>query len=569
MKGKIFIVVLALALIALVGWRFNENKKLAAAQQQGQGGGGGGGGRPGGGGPGGGGPGGGGGGGRQAPTVELSEAKAGVIESRLVSVGTVESPLRVELSPRTSGRILSLSVREGDAVSKGQTLVTLDPADLQQRVVEREAAVAEARSRLAQAQIGAGPVAATVRGNIQQARAALASAQAELRQLQQNYNAQVASADAAVTEQEGRVEAAKAQVRNATAGIEREKASLINLETRYNRLNSLLEKGYVAGQQVDDARTAADVQRKQVTVAEAQLSSAESAVDSANASLKAVKNQAQIVRRSGIADIQTGQARVRQAQADVDVASANRANTPAYEENLRALQSNVAAAEAQLRQSRTLLAESDLRATVDGVVTARNADPGALASPGSPVLVVQTIDWLYIVTAVPLEDSGKIQVGQTANVTVDALPNQTFPAKVTNINPAANVQSRQVQIRLRMENPNRALKPGMYGKIAFLTGRLQAPVMVPRGAVTTAQGKSTVAVVDAENKASVREVKIGASDDERIQILDGVKVGEKVVSFTYMPVRDGQTVRTGGGGGRGQGGQGGPGQDEGRRGGGQ
>ena len=87
---------------------------------------------------------------------------------------------------------------------------------------------------------------------------------------------------------------------------------------------------------------------------------------------------------------------------------------------------------------------------MDGVVTARNADPGALASPGSPVLVVQTIDWLYIVTAVPLEDSAKITVGQTANVTVDALPNQTFPAKVTNINPAASVQSRQVQIRLRL-----------------------------------------------------------------------------------------------------------------------
>lgn len=558
MKGKIFIVVLALALIGLVGWRFNENKKIAAAQQQSQGGGGRGG--AGGGGAPGGGPG---GGGRQAPAVDVADAKAGVIEARLNSVGTIESPLRVELSPRTSGRILTLTAREGDAVTKGQTLVTLDPADLQQRVVEREAAVAEARSRLAQAQIGAGPVAATIQGNIQQARAALSSAQAELRQLQQNRNAQIAAADAAVTEQEGRVDAARAQVRNAEAGVARENSSLINLETRYNRLNSLLEKGYVAGQLVDDARTAADVQRKQVDVAEAQLSSARSAVDSANASLKAIKNQASIVRRSSTADIETGKARVRQAESDINVASANRANTPAYEENLRALQSNVEAAQAQLRQTRTLLGEADLRAPVDGVVTARNADPGALASPGAPVLVVQTIDWLYIVTAVPLEDSAKIRLGQTAAVTVDALPDQTFTAKVTNINPAANVQSRQVQIRLRLENPGGLLKPGMYGKIGFLTNQIKAPVVVPRSAVKTAEGQSTVTVIGAENKAEVRTVKLGATDDTRIQILEGVQAGEKVVTLTYTPIRDGQTVRTGGdrpasgGQGRDEGGQGG------------
>lgn len=548
MKSRIFIVVLALALVGLVGWRFSENKKLAAAQQPGQGRGGSGGGAPGGGG-GAGGPGGGGGGGRPAPAVELADAKAGTIDSRLESVGSVESPLRVELSPRTSGRILTLGVREGDAVTKGQTLVTLDPADLQQRVVEREASVAEARSRLAQAQIGAGPVAATIRGNLQQARAALASAQAELRQLQQNRDSQIAAADAGVTEQEGRVDAAQSQVRNAQAGVAREQASLINLETRFTRLNSLLEKGYVAGQEVDNARTAADVQRKQVDVANAQLDSAKSAVESAKASLGALKNQAAIVRRSTAAEIQTGQARVRQAQADVDVASANRANTPAYEENLQALQSNVAAAEAQLRQARTLLGEADLRSPIDGVVTARNADPGALASPGTPVLVVQTIDWLYIVTAVPLEDSGKIKVGQSATVTVDAVPGRTFNAKVTNINPAANVQSRQVQIRLRMENSDRSLKPGMYGKVGFLTNRVNADVVVPRGAVKTAERRSTVAVVDAENKASVRDVKLGAQDDKQVQILEGVKAGEKVVTLTYTPVRDGQTVRTGGGNG--------------------
>jgi RND family efflux transporter MFP subunit len=551
LKTRIWIVVLVLALGGLVGWRFAANKRQAAAMQ---------------GGPGGGGPG---GGRRPSPTVELTAAKAAVLEARLEAVGTAESPQRVELSPRTSGRIQNLTVREGDAVARGQALVTLDPAELQARVTQQEAAVAEARSRLAQAQIGAGPVEAGIRGEIQQARAALTSAQADLRQLRQNYDAQVAAADAAVTEQQGRLDAAEAQVRNAQAAVAREQAALTNLETRYNRLNTLFQRGYVAGQEVDDARTNADVQRKQVDVAEAQLSAARSAVTSAQATLRAARNQASIVRRKGTADIQAGQARVAQAQSGVTVAGANRANTPAYQENLQALQANVAAAQAQLSQVRTLLGEAVLRSPVDGVVTARNADPGALASPGSPVLVVQTIDWLYLTTSIPLEESAKVSVGQTANVTFDALPGRTFTGRVANINPAASVQSRQIQIRLRLDNPDRAIKPGMYGKVGFLTQRVEAAVAVPREAIrTTPDGESTVTVVDAENTAAVRPVRTGATDGKLVQIVSGLSAGDRVVTLSYQPVRDGQKVRTGGEG-QGRGGQGrGPGGGEGRRGGG-
>ena len=555
---------LAVALIALVGWRFSANKKQAEALQAGAGGGGGqqgGGGAQGGGARGGAG-GGAGGGGRQTPTVELAVAKAATIEERLEAVGSAESPLRVELSPRSSGRILTLSVREGDAVTKGQALVTLDPADLEQRVVEREAAVAEARSRLAQARLQAGPAAAAVSGDIQQARAVLSSAQANLAQLQQNYDSQVAAADAAVTDQQGRVNAAQAQIRNNEAALAREKASLINMETRYARLNTLLQKGYVAGQEVDDARTAVDVQKKEVDVAEAELSSAKSALGSAEANLKASRNQASIVRRKGTADIQAGKAVVTQRKSELNVASANRANTPAYEENLQALQASLEAVQSQVKQARTLLAEAVLRSTVDGVVTARNADPGALASPGSPVLVVQTLDWMYVVTAVPLEDSGKVTLGQTARITFDALGDRVFTATVSNINPAANVQSRQVQIRLRLDNPGRVIKPGMFAKVGFVTKRTEAAVAVPREAVRTAQGATTVATVSEDGTAAVVSVEVGVGDDKRVQILSGVKPGDKVVTLSFTPVRDGQKVQTAeqaragrGGGRRGGGGQ--------------
>ncbi|HEY0868598.1 MAG TPA: efflux RND transporter periplasmic adaptor subunit, partial [Fimbriimonas sp.] len=126
----------------------------------------------------------------------------------------------------------------------------------------------------------------------------------------------------------------------------------------------------------------------------------------------------------------------------------------------------------------------------------------------------------------------------------------------SNINPAANLQSRQFAIRLRLGNPGKLLKPGMYARVAFETGRTPAEVAVPREAVRTTDMGSTVTVIDQEMKAENRTVELGVSDDKYVQIRSGVKPGEKVVTMSVSPVRDGQTVRQPGQGGPNREGQG-------------
>jgi RND family efflux transporter MFP subunit len=533
LKSRIAIAVIVIAFIALVGWRFTANQQKEAAQTVGG---------PGGARSGGGGGGGGGRGDRPSP-VEVAVAGPATIEQRLQAVGTAVSPLRVELSPRVSGRIESLTVREGDLVTKGQILVTLDPRELQQRIVEREATVAEARSRLAQAQLGEGPNAAGIRGAVIQAQAAVESALANLGQLQQNYDAQVAAANASVTEQQARVDAAEAQVANAEAALEREKASRENLIARRDRLQALFEKGYVAGQELDNARTAANVQAKQVDVAAAQLNAAKSAVNSAKATLKAAENQASIVRRRGTADIEAGKARVTQARADLQVARAGRVNTSAYQENLRALRASLAAAESQLDQARTQSGETALRSSIDGVVTARNADPGALASPGAPVLVIQALDSMFVVASVPLEECRQIRVGQEAQIRFDALPGRTIRASVASVNPAADLASRQIEVRLRLPNPDRAIKPGMFAQVGFVTRRVEAAVTVPAEAVKTVEGRPTVTWVDDEGTAHQQPVSLGERSDERVEIVEGLQPGQRVITLTYSPVPEGGKVQ--------------------------
>ncbi|HSI74234.1 MAG TPA: efflux RND transporter periplasmic adaptor subunit [Fimbriimonas sp.] len=548
---KWLLILVPLALLgALVAWRFSQkgaqDKELASQAGQRQGG---------------------------PPNVEVAIAEPRKIVESLQAVGTLESPFRVEISPKTSGRIEYLQVRAGDVVRPGQVLVRIDPSELQAQVAQQQASVAEARSRLAQAQLNQGPTEVGVRSQMQQQKATLASAEADLNQVQRNYESTVAAADAAVADVQARLSSARSGVTNAQAEVDRQLASLANAETKLNRIQGLYNQGFLAAQELDDAKTAVEVQRKSVEVARGQLAAANSAVDSVKSQVEASKNQASIVRRKGQADIESAKSRVSSAKAGVNVASANQAQNPAYKQNLSALESSVRAAQAQLGQAQARLKETTLTSTIEGVVTQRNADPGAMASPGQPVLVVQHLGWLYLSATLPVEQSGSVMPGQQVQVKFDALPNQVFLGPITNVNPAADVASRKVSFLVKINNPGQQLKPGMFAKVSIPTREVQAPVTIPREAVKVdSEGKATVTVVAAEDTAEVREVQLGASDEKFSQITSGVEPGDKVVTLTYRPVRDGQKVKIGkpeerkpGGPGQGGPGGGGPGAGGGRR----
>lgn len=481
--------------------------------------------------------------------MEVAVAAPKTLIDAVETVGSAESPLKVEISPKVSGRIEWLVAREGDAVKKGALLARIDPSEQQSLVLQAQANVAEARSRLAQAQIGQGPNDVVVQTTIQQRKADLDSAKADSNQVQRNYEASVASADADVTDSEAKVRSANAQVGNAQAAVTREEASLANAKARRDRIESLLKEGFTSLQAAEDARTAYDTQFATVAVAKGQLSSAKEDLVSAKAQLTSSQNQASIARRKGQADIAAAKAKVVSAQAALAAANSNKAQSPAYKENLLALRASVQAAEAELAQARTRLNDLNLTSSIDGTVTARNSDPGSMASAGQVLLVIQSLNWLYVVGSLPLEESGSVHVGQESELTFDALPGRTFTGQITQVNPAADVQSRQFSIRIRLENPERIVRPGMFARVRVVSKRTAAEVVVPASAVhADPDGSKTVTVVDEESKAHIVNVKTGATEGSDVQILSGVEPGSKVVTFSYQAIKDGQAVKPPGAG---------------------
>ena len=478
------------------------------------------------------------------PVVNVAVVTTQDIGHSYEGVASIESPLNVKLSPKVTGRLLSVLVREGDVVRAGQPLATIDPAEIDAEVARMRATVAEAKSRLAQAQLNQGPTDASVVSEIRKQEAGVVSAQADFNQAKQNFASQVASADSTIVDTQGRISVAQAAISNGEAAIRSAQANLDNAKSKFNRVTDLYKQGFIAAQDVDDARTLVSVQQSAVEGAQGQLASAKALRDSAAAQRNSAQQQADIVKTKGKTDIESANARLRQAQASLDYAKANRAQKPAFQANIDALRSSVAAAEATLRSSEARRSDTVLTSTVDGSVTGRYMDPGATATAGTPVLSVQSVKQLWASAPIPEETSHQIVMGQPAEVVVDGLPGRKFMGKIVQINPSADLQSRQFLVRVGLDNAKNDLKAGMFAHIKIPLSLDRGAIIIPREALLLG---STVMLVGDDGVAHKTPVVSAPGDAENVIIRSGLQVGQKVIVLSANQVKDNQEVKIAGG----------------------
>ncbi len=537
---RVFWIVPLVVLLGLIGWRVTQKNAKEAGPGGPQAAGGG---RPGGGPGGGGGRGGPGGPGGGPAAVEAEKAGPRTMETLVQAVGTAASPQTVRLSPPTSGRITFIQAREGDRVTAGETLVRIDPTQIEGTVLQGIAGVSEAQARLAQAQATIGASDVSIESAIRTQRAAVASAQASLAQAKRTQAAQIAAAQAVVTQQAAAAQAAQASVASAQASEEAAKGTLQANQTRLTRLTGLFEGGFIAAQDVDDAKAQVATALGQVRVAQQSAASARAQVAQANAQKAAAQAQVVVAQRETQGAILTAQAQLRTAQAALESAIANRAQAPANRRNIEALQASVRAAQGTLDAAQAQRANTELKSTIDGTVTARAADVGTLAQPGTPVLTVQVLKTMFVESSYPVELAPQIKPGMTAKVTFDALPDRQFTGRITDLNRAADPLSRQFTVRVLLQNGDEAIRPGMFGQVRVVTNRADVPVAVPLNALTEAEGGNpTVAVVGKDGTVNIREVTVGRRDEESVEIVKGVQAGESVVTTRGRALRDGQKV---------------------------
>jgi RND family efflux transporter MFP subunit len=214
-----------------------------------------------------------------------------------------------------------------------------------------------------------------------------------------------------------------------------------------------------------------------------------------------------------------------------------------------AADAQLASAQAQLGVVATRLGETRLEAPFDGVVLTRRLDPGALVSAGSGVvLTVARIDVVRVFVAVNERQAPALKVGQVAKVRFDAFPGRDFEGKVERLAPGFDPLTRTLDAEVHLQNPERLLKPGMYGRAAIELEVHPGALVLPIEAVQLSGGRSFVYVLEGD-VVRRREVQTGEALTEGVEALEvvgGLAPGVTVVTRGIDALADGAKVRAAG-----------------------
>src|ERR1017187_3502255 len=170
-----------------------------------------------------------------------------------------------------------------------------------------------------------------------------------------------------------------------------------------------------------------------------------------------------------------------------------------------------------------------LYSPMTGYVTDRKAFPQAKVMPDTDLYTIADLSHVWIMADVFEYEAPNIRLGQTARVSLQAIPGRVFNARIDFLQPEVDPMTRTLKVRLNMDNPGLMLKPDMYADIEFLVN-IPSRLTVPANAVLNAGERKTVFVDRGNGYFEPRQVKTGEREGDRIQILSGLSGGERVVT---------------------------------------
>jgi RND family efflux transporter MFP subunit len=170
-----------------------------------------------------------------------------------------------------------------------------------------------------------------------------------------------------------------------------------------------------------------------------------------------------------------------------------------------------------------------LYAPFGGFVMERNAYPKQRVTPETVLYTVADLSTVWVIADVFEYEAANVHMGQAVTMTLPYLPGRTFRGRVSYILPQVDPATRTLKVRIEFPNPGFLLKPDMYGEVEFQTGGAQR-LMVPQSSVLNSGAQQTVFVDRGNGFYEPRQVRIGQTFGDRVEVLSGLKAGERIVT---------------------------------------
>lgn len=222
------------------------------------------------------------------------------------------------------------------------------------------------------------------------------------------------------------------------------------------------------------------------------------------------------------------------------------------------LASTLQKATASVAQLKAQLDKKRINAPFAGTIGIRQVDPGNYLSPGATIATLQDLSRLHVDFFLPEQQAPRLSVGQRVLLKVAAYPDESFEGQIAAINPKVENETRNLQVRATLNNPDEKLLPGMFANLQVLLPSEEQVIVVPETAITyTLYGNSVYVidekkddkgevVKDADGKTQLaverRFVETGERRDGRVMILKGLEAGQQVVTSGQLKLDNGAHV---------------------------
>ena len=199
-------------------------------------------------------------------------------------------------------------------------------------------------------------------------------------------------------------------------------------------------------------------------------------------------------------------------------------------------------ARAQAALAQATISDRVVRAPFDGYVSLRNISPGAVVQAGTEIVTIADLSEIKLDFAIPETMLSAVSEGLPIEAQAAAYPGVPFRGTITTINPLVDPQTRSVMIRARLPNPDRRLRPGMLMTVA-IEAAPRDRLGVPELSVISEGDARYVFAIGPDGKVKRRTVRMGARQNGIVEVLEGLRPGERVVGDGVVKLADGMAVR--------------------------
>ncbi|MGC8454454.1 MAG: efflux RND transporter periplasmic adaptor subunit [Cylindrospermopsis raciborskii] len=342
----------------------------------------------------------------------------------------------------------------------------------------------------------------------------------------------------------------RSQVEGRLIGLDLEIGDKVSKGQRVGRLDDILLKTGLEQQEAELANRESEVERVR-----AQVRNIEAEVEKVRLEMMQAKSDSdrqQKLLQEGAISQQAAQQALTRVRTYQQILKATIEKQRTEKKAVAAAQNRVLAQGAVVKAARERLSYTDLISPITGVVTEKITEPGNLLQSGNEVIKIADLSQIKVVVKVSELELGKVEIGKSVEVNLDAFPDEKIMGRIERISPVADSTARVVPVEIVIPNSQGKIRSGMLARVNF-SRQESSRVVIFKTAINSQEqetsspnNNSTIFVIERnEERVKVKEqpVVLGKETDGKVEIISGIQPGDSYVVRSSKPLEDGQRVK--------------------------